>query len=438
VFKFFYLKEAVVANDWIEANEERQLHFVKQNLVIHKNAKSDEKFRWDIEIVLAKKYIANLSEEVKKGQKEKIAQGWLPTKPPIAYKTIGDKGHKIHVIDNEVAPHIRKMFELYATGNYSLQSLEDEMYKTGLRSTNGNKVLQSRIYELLQDPFYYGKMKWKDEVYPAKHKPLITKDLFEKAQTILKRRGKNVLTTKHNYLFQGKIFCDGCGGVLSWETQKGILYGHCNNHLKSRHCTKKTYIKQEEVEKQVDPVFFKIAPKNEAVLKWIEEIILEENVENVKLRETEIQRLNGLLTSIRKQKDKYFEATINREVPLEYCERKIAECKTEEDALEYALEKVVSQSDEYQELRLIIHELAFNAKEIYEQALTDEKRLLFAQLFTNFAQNVDVIKPNYNLACQYLLEWIPKLNQAYELKKSLVSPIQRSDFDLKYKTLLRG
>ena len=174
------------------------------------------------------------------------------------------------------------------------------------------------------------------------------------------------------------------------------------------------------------------------MLKWIEEIILEENVENVKLRETEIQRLNGLLTSIRKQKDKYFEATINREVPLEYCERKIAECKTEEDALEYALEKVVSQSDEYQELRLIIHELAFNAKEIYEQALTDEKRLLFAQLFTNFAQNVDVIKPNYNLACQYLLEWIPKLNQAYELKKSLVSPIQRSDFDLKYKTLLRG
>ena len=430
------LKEAVVANDWLEANEERQLHFVNQNLVIHKYAKSDEKFRWDIEIVLAKKYIANLSEEVKKGQKEKIAQGWLPTKPPTGYKTIGDKGHKTHVIDNEVAPHIRKMFELYSTGNHSLQSLEDEMYKIGLRSTNGNKVLQSRIYELLQDPFYYGKMRWKNEVYPAKHEPLITKDLFEKAQAILKRRGKNVITTKHNYLFQGKIFCDGCGGVLSWETQKGILYGHCNNHLKSRHCTKKTYIKQEEVEKQIDPIFFKIAPKNEAVLRWIEEIILEENAENVKIRETEVQRLNGLIISIRKQKDKYFEATINREVPLEYCERKIAECKTEEDALESALEKVVSQSDEYQELRLIIHELAFNAKEIYEQALTDEKRLLFAQLFTNFAQNVHEIKPNYNLACQYLLEWIPKLNEAYELKKSLISPIQKSEFALSYKSLL--
>jgi len=87
------LKEAVVANEWVDSNPDRQIHFVKQNLVIHKNAKSDEKFRWDIEIVLAKKFIANLSEEVKKGQKEKIAQGWLPTRPPIGYKTIGEKGH---------------------------------------------------------------------------------------------------------------------------------------------------------------------------------------------------------------------------------------------------------------------------------------------------------------------------------------------------------
>ncbi|MEI7810231.1 MAG: recombinase family protein [bacterium] len=431
------LKEAVVANDWIEANEERQLHFVKQNLVIHKNAKSDEKFRWDIEIVLAKKYISNLSEEVKKGQVEKIAQGWLPTKPPIGYKTIGEKGHKIHIIDEKTAPLVKKMFELYSTGNYSVISIEDEMYKLGLRSINGKRILQSRIYELLQDPFYCGKMKWNDEVYPAKHEPLITKDLFEKAQNILKRRGKTTLSTKHNYLFMSRIFCEGCGGVLSWETQKGTLYGHCNNHLKSRHCSKKTYIKEKEVEEQISVVFEKITPKSEAVLNWIEEIIIDENTDQIKFRETEIQRLNVLLLNIRKQKDKYFEAKINREVDLEYCERKITECKIEESVLESALEKINNKSDEYQELRLIIHDLAFKAKEIYQKALPDEKKLLFAQLFTNFTQNVYEIKPNYNLACDYLLEWIPKLNEAYELQKTLMSPIQKSNFALSNTILLR-
>ncbi len=292
--------------------------------------------------------------------------------------------------------------------------------------------MQSRIYNLLQDPFYCGKMRWDGEIYPAKHEPLITKDLFEKAQSILKRRGKTALSTKHNYLFMSKIFCEGCGGVLAWETQKGILYGHCNNHIKSRYCSKKTYITEAEVEEQIDTIFPKIAPKSEAVLKWIEETIKDENADQVKFRETEIKRLNGLLLNIRKEKDKYFEAKINGE-DLDYCQRKIAECKIEENALETTLDRVNNQSDEYQDLRMVIHELAFKAREIYKKATVDEKRLLFSQLFTNFTQNVYKIEPNYNLACKYLLEWIPKLNDAYELQKEALklvikSPLQKSDF----------
>jgi len=89
-------KEAVAVNDWLEEDESRSVHFVKQNLVIHKHAKSDEKFRWDIEIVLAKKYIANLSEEVRKGQKEKLAQGGFPMKAPLGYKgTVANSPEKL-------------------------------------------------------------------------------------------------------------------------------------------------------------------------------------------------------------------------------------------------------------------------------------------------------------------------------------------------------
>ncbi|MCE9585053.1 recombinase family protein [Candidatus Nomurabacteria bacterium] len=430
------LKDASIINDWVYEEKNNEVHFVKENFIVSQNTRAHENLVWDMKVAIARFYTNNLSEEVRKGQKEKLAQGGLPQKPPTGYKTIGDKGHKIHIIEEETAPHIKKMFELYATGNYSLTGLEDEMYKIGLRSRNGKKILQSRIYELLQDPFYYGKMRWKGQIYPAIHEPLISKDLFEKAQSILKRRGKTHLSTKHNSLFKSKIFCDGCGGVLSWELQKEKWYGHCNNHLKSRHCPKKTYVRQDKVEEQIMPVFLNIAPKNEAVLKWIESIILEENAEQIKERETEIQRLNGLLLKIRKEKDKYFEATINKEVPREFCERKIAECKIEESALESTLDKVVNKSDDYQELRVIIHDLAFKASQIYNKAEVDEKRLLFSQLFTNFTQNAYEIKPNYNLACKYLLEWIPKLNDSYEQQKTLAGQVFNTENSPKYKSLL--
>jgi len=412
------LKDAATISDWVQEDIGHEVHFVKENFIVSQNTRAHENLVWDMKVAVARFYTNNLSEEVRKGQKEKIAQGWFPQKPPPGYKTIGEKGHKIHIIDEIPAAYIKQMFELYATGNYSMVRLEDEMFARGMRSRNGMRVLQSRIYELLNDPFYYGYMRWKGEVRPAKHEPLIDKDLFNKVQSVIKRRGKSIVFTKHNSLFKSKISCEGCGGVVSWEIQKGNWYGHCNNHIKSRNCPKKTYIKEKEVEAQIDEVFEKMAPKNEEVLKWIEEIIIEENKEQVALSETEIQRLNGMLKGVREKKDKYFEATISREVPIEYCKRKIAECELEEISLESALKKVSDQSDEYQELKLLIHSLAFWSREIYKVATTDEKRLLFSQLFTNFTQNGYEIKPKYNLAAEYLLDWIPKLNNAYEQQKN--------------------
>ena len=42
-----------------------------------------------------------------KGQKEKISQGWLPTRPPVGYKTVGETGHKTHIIDEQKAPLVK-------------------------------------------------------------------------------------------------------------------------------------------------------------------------------------------------------------------------------------------------------------------------------------------------------------------------------------------
>ncbi len=64
-------KDAVLIDNWLEKDEERQVHLVKDSLILHKNSRSQEKLNWGIRIIFAKNYIDNLSEEVKKGQKEK-------------------------------------------------------------------------------------------------------------------------------------------------------------------------------------------------------------------------------------------------------------------------------------------------------------------------------------------------------------------------------
>jgi len=125
------IKDAAIVSDWISGDEARQVHFVKENFILSKNTRAHENLVWDMKVAIARFYTNNLSEEVRKGQKEKLAQGWLPTKPPLGYRTIGDKGHKIHIIDEEKAPLVKKIFELYSSGNYSLNELVRVIYKEG-------------------------------------------------------------------------------------------------------------------------------------------------------------------------------------------------------------------------------------------------------------------------------------------------------------------
>jgi len=295
------LKEAVVANDWLEANEERQIHFVKQNLVIHKNAKSDEKFRWDIEIVLAKKYISNLSEEVKKGQKEKIAQGWLPAKSPLGYKTIGEKGHKIHVVDEERSHFMKKAFEYYSTGNYSLISLREKLYEEGLRTRSGSKLSKSRLEDILRDPFYKGSMRWNDIVYDGKglHEPLVSKELFDKVQFMLTRK-QTPHYKRHIFQFSKMIECGECGGRISAEIQKGIIYYSCKHN---RPCTQKGMTLEGQIESALMNTFEIFGSVTEKEADEVREKIRANHQLEIEYKENTLKSLNTRYNGLQRQLD---------------------------------------------------------------------------------------------------------------------------------------
>jgi len=62
----------------------------------------------------------------------------------LTYKMVGREGHKIPVLDREKAPLVEKMFELYASGNYSIDKLVERRFKEGLR-TRENHLLKRTV-----------------------------------------------------------------------------------------------------------------------------------------------------------------------------------------------------------------------------------------------------------------------------------------------------
>jgi site-specific DNA recombinase len=74
---------------------------------------------------------------VKKGMLEKAEQGTYPSFAPYGYINVVENGKRNLRHDPQTAPFVRRMFELYATGQYSLLSLKNQMLADGMVYRNG-------------------------------------------------------------------------------------------------------------------------------------------------------------------------------------------------------------------------------------------------------------------------------------------------------------
>lgn len=108
--------------DWVTIDELGiEVNFVKEAVVLSEDSRSSEKFMHGIKVLMGKNYIDNLGEEVRKGMIEKARQGHWPTVAPVGYVN-NAATHRIEP-DPDRAPIVVKLFEWYASGEYSLKVL---------------------------------------------------------------------------------------------------------------------------------------------------------------------------------------------------------------------------------------------------------------------------------------------------------------------------
>lgn len=427
------LKDAAIVDDWVKADSQRQVHFVKESFILSTDTKSHENLVWDMKVAIARFYTNNLSEEVKKGQKEKIAQGWLPAKSPPGYLTTGETGHKIHVIDESKSSLIRKMYEYYATGNFSLAVITKKMYEEGLRNKNNNKIVKSKIHTLLTDPFYYGKIRWNGEIYDGKQEPIIDKELFDSVQNILRRKTANPNFQKHMTVFKGKIKCGDCDKTVTWERQRNKWYGGC------KHCRGKKYIRQREVEKQLFPLFDKISPKNDKVLKVLEGALKGDHATEIQYYKKKKETLESGLSRIQKRIETMYEDKLDGVISEEFYHKKFKEFTLQKETLESGLKDHNENNTEYYKAGYAIHDLACKAKRIYQssKATVEDRRMLLSLVFSSITLCAGEIRPNYTLAFEFLLKWMHMVNKELERKK-VFDYKTLTQKDLKIGSLLRG
>ncbi len=373
------LKDAVSVNEWISVDPARQVHFVKESCVLTKDSKSNEKFIWNIKVSVAQYYIDNLSEEVKKGQKEKIAQGGMPHRPRLGYMSLNENCRISHVPDPEKVPYIKRLFELFSSGNYSVAKLMEVMYEEGLRSRTNKKVVKSRMGDILNDPIYIGQMRWCGKVYPGKHEPIISPELFERCQQILKGH-TTPKYSKHFYQFQGLVRCVECSGLITWEKQKGILYGHCNRDY--RKCSKKAWAHESEVEQKVADKLDSLRILKPRLSDWIHKALKESHQDETSYHSNSLQELQDSYKRTQHRLDILYDDRLDGKIDEQFYQKKFTQYTAEKEAISKSITGHSKASDKYHELGSTLFALSQQAAELYKQTkVIERKRQILGLVF---------------------------------------------------------
>ena len=113
----------------------------------------DSELRLSIMSSIAQDELRKLSSRVKFGHQQAIKENVVLGNSRIfGYK----KDNKKLVIDEEQAPMIRELYEMYATDNYSMKQIEKIFWDKGYRNYNGKKIAHTTMSGIISNPKYKG------------------------------------------------------------------------------------------------------------------------------------------------------------------------------------------------------------------------------------------------------------------------------------------
>src|ERR1022692_1760983 len=135
--------------DYLTIDElDLEIHLVQENVILTKDSRSSEKFMHGIKVLMAKNYVDNLSEEVKKGLREKAEQGHWPGVAHVGY--VNNRVTRRIDIDPVRGPLVGRVFQLYGSGEYSLKALRARAHDIGLRHWRGDRTMTiSELHRML-------------------------------------------------------------------------------------------------------------------------------------------------------------------------------------------------------------------------------------------------------------------------------------------------
>ena len=332
-------------------------------------------------------FTEQMAVDISQGINRRVQEGWFPGKASYGYRNVRINGRSIVEIDQLAAANVRRIFQLYAYENQTLEGVVDCLHREGaVYRASTPRFNRTSVHNVLNDRSYIGEIKYRDAWYPGKHQPLIDQATWNRVQSLL-RVGNN---QSHTMTYAaGLIKCEHCGHQVTGEVktkrtkngERSYSYYFCTHYRETGH--PRARVTEAELDRQMLELFGKMQVKDLAIKEWFRTVLIlqtEDAQTDWASQRSELQRQATLLVE---QQDRLLNLHLADGIDQATFARKQTELRDRLASIKLQLDVVDRSHDEMADLAIKAVELSQTLKEQWVNADYDTKRRILEIILSN-------------------------------------------------------
>lgn len=403
-------KESVLLDEFRKQGK-LELHFIRENLVIRKGSNSSEIQRWDLAVFMAKSYVLQISDNVRRTIDHKLRNGEYPSKAPYGYMNITNEDGKKWIAPDPFASKIvTQIYEWYGSESFSMEEI-----RAKLKEEFTLEFGKGKIDFVLKNPFYYGEMLVDGKLYPHKYQSIVSRQLWEKAQSI--KAGFHKKPFKFAglpYLYRGLLRCKHDGHSFTPEKKRKkngreYVYYHCTEYS-GKHKT--AWIREEDITKQFREIISRIQIP-EHIAEEISTTLRESHEGKKQYYEDVYEGLQAEHKRYESRLEKMYEHLLDGKLSEDEYDKKRNEYRAKQEEIQNKIKSLQSADDNYYITAKYILKLSQRAADLFDSSEPVVKRQIIKLLLQNCEVGDVSLCPTYRSPFHVFAEgairqeWLP-------------------------------
>jgi site-specific DNA recombinase len=269
-----------------------------------------------------------------------------------------------------MGPPVVRTFMEMATGRYSLDECVEVARVAGVRYRKSRNLPQkSTLHQMLRNPVYMGEFDWAGKHYVGKYEPLISRELWERVQSVLDRRSDTRhRKVTHDFAFARLIECGHCGCSMVGELKKGrYVYYHCTNAKGKATGTKcpEPYTREEVLNEKFSDLLRGLS-FDEEIAEWVATALRESHEDERRHHDDAIARLQDEYARLQKRLDTMYVDRLDGRIDVESFDARSAEWRREQNRVLRDIQDHQAANQTYFEEGIRLLELARTAAKLFQ------------------------------------------------------------------------